>query len=422
MLSFFINLFKNAETRKRMLITLLVLFVFKLGASLTVPGINNIIIKLSSNSILGMMSLLGGGSIEQMSLLALGVGPYITASIIVELLGMDVIPAIAEMRKDGKKGRDKMNRLTKYISIVIGLVQGYFVVKTIDTSYGLIENPGFLSYMYIAIVFTAGSLFTLWLADQISVYGIGNGTSMIIFAGIIADLPNKLSYVYQTAKETNASTAWLYFALYILMYLLLVVAVVFVQSAERRIPIQISSNRALNKTKGRINHIPLKLNSASVIPVIFASAFIQAPLIISSWISQDAYTKLSSYIDFSKWWFLCIYALLIIGFGFFYTHLVIDTDKISQDLQKDGQYIPGVRPGRETKIYLNKVLNGISTLGLVLLAAIAILPYIVSSITGLAQSASLGGTGIIIAVGVAMETISTLETYLKTNKYAGVKR
>lgn len=414
-----IDFFKNKDVRKRIFFTLLILFIYRLGSSIPAPGINSTVIKLSANSILGMMNILGGGSIEQMSIFSLGVGPYITASIIVELLAMDIIPALAEMAKSGKKGRQQMDRVTRYLGVVMGLVQGYFIVKLLSDQYHMVDNPGFASYAYIAVIFTAGTFFLLWLADQITTKGIGNGTSMIIFAGIVADIPNKWKSVWQTFMgEGSTSTLGIGgFIAYVVMYIAIIVLVVVMQMAERRIPIQQSSSRALNKTKGNLNHIPLKINSASVIPVIFASALIQGPQIIASWVNADAYNWLAKVCDFTSPWFLCFYGVLIILFTFFYTNLTIDPQKMADDLGKNGQYIPGVRPGSETRNYVSKVLNRITVLGALLLTFIAILPYVVSNLTGLSMAAAVGGTGIIIVVGVAMDTIKQMKGMLTNKQY-----
>jgi len=418
----FIDFFKNKDIRKKIFFTLGILFIYRLGSSIPAPGVNTTVIKLSANSLLTMMSILGGGSIEQMSIFSLGVGPYITASIIIELLAMDIIPALTEMAKSGKKGRQQMDRITRYLAVVMALVQGYFIVQYLDhayAGYNFIENPGFTSYLYISVIFTAGTFFLLWLADQITSKGIGNGTSMIIFAGIVADMPSTFRVVYETFLGANATSnlgIWGFIA-YCVMYIAIIILVVLMQMSERRIPIQQSSSRALNKTKGDLNHLPLKINSASVIPVIFASALIQGPQIIASWVNQDAYNWLVKICDFTSPWFLCFYAVLIILFTFFYTNLTIDPQKMADDLGKNGQYIPGVRPGTETKNYVSKVLNRITVLGALLLTFIAILPYVTSNLTGLPQRAAVGGTGIIIVVGVAMDTIKQLKSQLTSKQY-----
>ena len=421
MISIFKDFLQNKEIRKKILFTLVILFIYRLGSAIPAPGINDTLITLSANSILNMMSILGGGSIEQMSIFSLGVGPYITASIIVQLLSMDIIPALSEMAKSGKKGRQQMDRITRYMGVVLALVQGYFIVQLLSSQYEMVDNPGFMSYAYIALIFTAGTMFLLWLADQITTKGIGNGVSIIIFAGIVAEMPTNLQLVYNTFIGENATSSFgvAGFVIYCLMFIAIIVLVVLMQMAERRIPIQQSTSQRLNKSKGDLNHLPLKINSASVIPVIFASALIQGPQIIASWVNTDAYNFLSNLCDFTNPWFLVFYAVLIILFTFFYTNLTVDPDKMAEDLGKQGQYIPGVRPGSETKEYVSKVLNRITCLGAILLTFIALLPYVVSNLTGLSQRAALGGTGIIIVVGVAMDTIKELKGKLTTKQYKG---
>ncbi len=421
MLQVFVDFINNKDTRKRILFTLLILFIFRLGAAIPAPGIDTRLFSLEGHNILTMMNLLGGGSLEQMSIFSLGVGPYITASIIVELLSMDIIPALTEMAKSGKKGRQQMDRITRYLGVAMALVQGFFIVKMIaEQSGGLfVDEATNITYFYVAVIFTAGTMFLLWLADQITTKGVGNGVSMIIFAGIVADMPSNFRYVYNAflGETPTNNLGWAGFLIYILMYIAIIVLVVVMQTAERRIPIQQSSSHQLNRTKGDLNHLPLKINSASVIPVIFAGALIQGPQIIASWVNADAYNFLTRIFDFKSPWFLLFYAVLIILFTFFYTNLQVDPSKMAENLQKQGQYIPGVRPGSETREYVSKVLNRITCLGALLLTFIAILPYVVSAATGLSSSAAVGGTGIIIVVGVAMDTIKQLKGQLTAKSY-----
>lgn len=418
MLKVFLDFFKNKEIRNRIWFTLAMLFVFRLGAAIPAPGIKDTVIQLSGNSLLSMMNLLGGGAIEQMSIFSLGVGPYITASIIIQLLSMDVIPSLTEMTKDGKKGREELDRITRYLGVVMALVQGYFIVQLLSDQHKIVDNPGFASYAYIAVIFTAGTMFLLWIGDQITTKGIGNGVSVIIFAGIVANLPSNLQTVYHTLIGNNGGAAnWLGFTAYIIMYLLIIAGVVLIEMAERRIPIQYSSSQPASHTKGDLNHLPLKINSASVIPVIFTGALIQGPQIIASWVNQDAYRWLADFFDFSKPYVLVIYAICVVLFTFFYTNLTVDPEKMAEDLDKQHSYIPGIRPGKETVNYISNVLNRITCLGALLLMVISVLPYIVSMATGLPVGAALGGTGIIIVVGVAMECIKTLKGQLTHKQY-----
>ena len=420
MIQTFVDFFRNKDIRKKIYFTLAMLFIFRLGAAIPAPGINDTIINIADNSILGMMNLLGGGAIEQMSIFSLGVGPYITASIIIQLLSMDIIPALTEMTKSGKKGRQQMDQITRYLGVVLAFVQGYFIVQMLSNQYGIVDNPSPIKYMYIATIFTAGTMFLLWIGDQITTKGVGNGVSMIIFAGIVANIPSSFRTIYSILLGSGVTTKGVIsFAMYIVMFIAIIVLVTAMQMAERRIPIQYTTSQTINRTKGDINHLPLKINSASVIPVIFASALIQGPQIITSWINQGAYQWLRDFFDFTKPYVLVIYGILIILFTFFYTNLTVDPEKIAEDLGKQGTYIPGIRPGHETKEYVSKVLNRITVLGALLLTFIAILPYVITIVFGLPQGAATGGTGIIIVVGVAMETTKALKGQLTQKQYRG---
>ncbi|MDY3092628.1 MAG: preprotein translocase subunit SecY [Erysipelotrichaceae bacterium] len=420
MIQTFVDFFRNKDIRKKIYFTLAMLFIFRLGAAIPAPGINDTIINIADNSILGMMNLLGGGAIEQMSIFSLGVGPYITASIIIQLLSMDIIPALTEMTKSGKKGRQQMDQITRYLGVVLAFVQGYFIVQMLSNQYGIVDNPSPIKYMYIATIFTAGTMFLLWIGDQITTKGVGNGVSMIIFAGIVANIPSSFRTIYSILLGSGVTTKGVIsFVMYIVMFIAIIVLVTAMQMAERRIPIQYTTSQTINRTKGDINHLPLKINSASVIPVIFASALIQGPQIITSWINQGAYQWLRDFFDFTKPYVLVIYGILIILFTFFYTNLTVDPEKIAEDLGKQGTYIPGIRPGHETKEYVSKVLNRITVLGALLLTFIAILPYVITIVFGLPQGAATGGTGIIIVVGVAMETTKALKGQLTQKQYRG---
>lgn len=412
-----VELFKNEDIRKKILFTLFMLFIYRLGAAIVVPGIDSSLINLSSNSILGMMSLLGGGSISNMSIFALGVGPYITASIIIQLLSMDVIPYLSELAKDGKKGQVQIDKITRYTGVVMALVQGYFIVQTLQNQYTIIENPGFSSYLFVSVLFTAGTMFLLWIGDQITTKGIGNGVSIIIFAGIVSDMPFTFIRVF---NGLNAQSGGLIkFIIYLLMYLLIIILVTAMQLGQRRIPIQQTSSSMQNRSKGDFNFLPLKINSASVIPVIFASALIQAPQIVLSWVNPGLYAKYADKLAFDKPYVLVFYALMIILFTFFYTNIQVDPEKIAENLNKQNTYIPAVRPGVETKEYISKVLNRITVLGALALTAIALLPYVVSIITGLNMQAAIGGTGIIIVVGIAIETHKQLVGQLTQKNFRG---
>ena len=379
-------MFKNKEIRNRILFTLAILFVYRLGAAIPVPGINKeaLLAGVESNNIINLMNLLGGGALDQFSVLALGVGPYITASIIIELLAMDVIPALADLKENGQEGRKKMDRITRYLGLVLAFLQSYTMTYAFNARYGILENPSVSTYLFISMVLTAGTSFLIWLGDQISDKGIGNGISMIIFSGIVANLPFQFRQAYRTLVDTSAGTSSTFsgvvqFAMLIALYIVLIVMIIFMNEAVRKIPIQYTSNtRAIGGQN--INYLPLKINSASVIPVIF------------------------------------------VLFTFFYTNLQVDPKELANNLNKQGTYILGIRPGSETVSYIHKVLNRITVLGALWLALIAALPYLLGMTTNIPSSVTMGGTGIIIVVGVALETVKDLESQLTQKTYHGYFR
>lgn len=422
------GMLKNKEIRKRILFTLAMLFIFRFGTTITVPNVDtkDLVAGLQDNSLFTMMNLLGGGGLEQLSIFALGVGPYITASIIIQLLSMDVIPALTELSKGGATGRKQIDKYTRYLAVVLGFFQASTMVYGFSHQYSnlIIGGSSLSSILYIATILTAGSMFLLWIGDRISLKGIGNGVSMLIAAGIISRLPYQFQTAWQTMVDTSSSSATfngiLMFALYILAYLFIIVFVVFMQTAERKIPIQYTSS-TVSARKKDMTYLPLKINSASVIPVIFASALMVAPLQIIQMVTTADWVETAKYIlGMQTPVSLCIYVVLTILFTFFYTHLQIDPEKIAENLGKSGTYIPGIRPGTETKQYVNKVLNRITVLGSIGLAFVAVLPHVLPLIPGLTlpSSMGIGGTGIIIVVGVAMETVKQIEGRLTQKSYS----
>lgn len=426
MLKTIISMFKSKDIRNRILFTLAMLFIFRFGAAITVPGVDiSTMTNAKSNSLFEMINLLGGGGLEQLSVFALGVGPYITASIIIQLLSMDVIPALTELAKGGATGKKQIDKYTRYLAVVLGFFQASTLIYGFSRAYPglLVEGDGWASILYISTVLTGGSMFLLWIGDRISMKGIGNGISMIIAAGIIARLPHQMITAWETVVDTSSSSATfngiLGFAGYILCYLLIIVFVVFMQTAERKIPIQYTSSTVATRKKD-MTYLPLKINSASVIPVIFASSLMVAPLSIVKMItSADWVNTLEYFLGLQTPVSLVIYVVLTILFTFFYTQMQVDPSKIAENLGKSGTYIPGIRPGSETKEYINKVLNRITVLGALGLAFIAVLPHALPLFTSLPASMGIGGTGIIIVVGVAMETVKQIQGRMTQKSYRG---
>ncbi|MBQ9047667.1 MAG: preprotein translocase subunit SecY [Solobacterium sp.] len=423
MMHTFASLFRSKEIRGKILFTLAMLLIYRIGSAIPVPGVNAeaLSAQIADNSLLSMMNLLGGGAFERMSVFALGVGPYITSSIIIQLLSMDVIPALTELTKSGQTGRMKIDKITRYLAVVLAFIQAFSIVYSLDHQYGILEDARVSTYLFIATVLTAGTMFLIWIGDRISLRGIGNGISIIIFSGIVSNIPAQFVQVFNILLSGSAQGAAfsgiLEFILYCILYIVIIVGVVIMQLAVRKIPIQYSSSSGARASD--ITYLPFKINSASVIPVIFASSIITAPQIILSFINTDAYTKVSNFLSLQKPVGLIIYAVLVFLFTFFYTDLQVDPEKVAENLGKSGAYIPGIRPGTETKTYLKKVVNRITVLGAVALVVIAVLPYILPMFTSLPSSVSIGGTGIIIVVGVAMETMSQLKGQLTQKQYRG---
>lgn len=405
---------KNKDIRKRILFTLAVLFVFRLGTAIVIPGVN-----ISSINNLGFFELLdvmGGGALSNVSIFALGVSPYITASIIIQLLEMDIVPYLAELSKQGGTGRAKLNQITRITGIVLAFLQGYMF------SFTYIKGHAVMEYMLFSLVLTAGTCFVMWMADQITSKGVGNGTSMIIMAGIVAGLPNMFKSAWQGFTASNGSFGIMLFVLYVLVYVGLIIGIIYIETSERRIPIQYS-----NKTTGTFsknqNYIPFKLNSAGVMPVIFASILVSIPGVIAGFINNEGFKKfVDKWLTMSSGTGFALYIIFIFAFSYFYTFLQIKPKEMAENLNKNGGYIPGVRPGNETVNYVTKVLKNLTVVGALGLAVIAALPIIFGIVTKLSRNISIGGTGMLIVIGVCLETYKQIESKLVSHTYKKGRR
>lgn len=424
MISSFKAIIKNKDIRNRILFTLFAFLVYRLGSAITVPDVNttDLVAGLEDNSLFAMLNLLGGGGLEQFSIFALGVTPYITASIIIQLLSMDVIPPLSELAKSGAKGRKQLDKYTRYLAVIFGFVQSFSLVYGFSSTYtGLIEGGATMSkILYIATIFTAGTMFLVWIGDQISTKGIGNGISMVIMAGIVGRLPRQFSSAWTSliGEDPTGQGIGLFIG-YIVVYLIIIVFVTLINTAERRIPIQYTSSSISLSKQSKSNYLPLKLNSASVIPVIFASSLMMAPLQIASFFASNKVTSvMTDWLGMRTWYSLVIYVLLILFFTFFYTKMQVNPEKIAENLGKSGAYIPSVRPGKETENYVNRVLSRLTTLGSVALALVAVLPHLMPLIwSEMNTSMALGGTGMIIVVGVAIETVRQIQGMITQKSY-----
>lgn len=431
MLNFFKEVFKKGELRRKVVFTLGILFVFRLGAGIVIPYIDTSAITsaATSSGIFGIMNMLGGGTLEKFSLFSLGVSPYITSSIIIELLSMDVIPALAQWNKEGNTGKKKKDKVTRVLTLALAIIQGGSLTYAFDKGYSILASSSIWTYVYVVIVMAAGSMFTMWLGDQITIKGVGNGTSLLIFTGIVANLPNsfissfKSMVTFGSAYKTATSLAW--YILFVIVYLAIVVFVVFEEGAIRKIPIIYATNtQTVIHTKESTN-LPIKINSSSVIPVIFAASVLAAPRTIISFMKSTSTTQMiDNILNYQKPIGFVLYIVMIILFTFFYSNLQIDAKKISEDLKKSGGAIPGVRTGDDTKKYIGTVLNRVTVVGSLFLAIIASIPIIAPEIWKMTSNnaLSLGGTGLIIVTGVALETVRAIKSMLTRREYHGYIR
>ena len=406
---------KNKDIRKKIYFTLFALFIFKLGTAIVIPGINKAQLGLSTLKYFQLLNVMGGGALEQFSIFALGVSPYITASFIIQLLQMDIIPYLADLAKEGHTGQVKLNKITRYLGIAMAFIQGYMF------SFAIIQGGSFEQYLKFALVMTAGTSLLLWLGDQMTQKGIGNGISMIIMAGILMTLPTTFVQAYQIFMEGATVAGIIKFVVYILLYIFIVLAVVFEENAERRVPIQYANKSTA--VGGKQSYIPFRLNSAGVIPVIFASALLQMPAFIAQFFKVEKITTFTEkWLSTTSPTGFILYILLIFGFSYFYTYAQLKPKDMAENLQKNGGYIPGVRPGEATITYIKNVINHITFVGAALLALLAALPTIFVWITGLSSSIALGGTGLLIVVGVALETYKQLESLILSRNYTKGRR
>jgi preprotein translocase subunit SecY len=438
----FIAIFKNKEVVNRIFFTVMILFVFRIGCNITTPGIDasKLLDELSNNSnnLLSLMNLLGGGALQNFSIFALGVSPYITAQIIIQLLSMDVLPALTELNKQGQYGRKKIEMATRYLTLMLAAVQAYGILQTAKNtdwiSFTLNDNA--LTYFYVITVMVGGAMLVMWLGDQITVKGVGNGISVIIFAGIVANLPSQISSAFNLWVTTSlnngsyeATKGIFTFLAYILAYCLIIAFVVFIELSKRKIPVQHATRSGGNEKLSKASFLPIKVNSAGVIPVIFASSILMAPSVIASFISTDAanaewlkifqYNQLVDTGGVMMPWGLIIYLILVFAFTFFYSNLQINPASLAENFQKNGSYIPGIRPGVETEKYVKKVLNRVTLIGAASLVFISALP-VVMTLTGMFgdnSSLALGGTGLIIVVGVALELNNQINGLIAGKSY-----
>ena len=424
MLTTLINAFKEKEIRKKMLLTLLMLLIFRLGCFIPVPGIaSGSFQSLASNDFFSIMSTITGGSLQNGTLFALGIIPFINAFIIMQLLTL-VIPPLDRLSKQGEDGRKKITQITRYMAIVLAVIQGVGIClgwgkNMFDATFGSTA----LSMALVIIMFVGGSCLVMWIGDRITEYGVGNGTSLIIFVGILASAGQSLVNAFKNVGNGDvAKNVWLIIA-FLIVVLFVFVFIIFVDLAERKITIQYAKQVKGNKMYGgQSTHIPMKVNASGVMPIIFASSFLMFPQMIASfWPTSAFYQWWAKWLGIGTPIYIAVMCLLILFFSFFYSQIQFNPEEISKNIQQNGGYIPGIRPGRPTADFLKKINNRITLFGAIFLAVIALVPSVVFKFigqeNGLANSFS--ATGLLIVVSVAMEFDTQLQNQLMMKHYKG---
>ncbi|MCG2262452.1 preprotein translocase subunit SecY [Staphylococcus epidermidis] len=422
----FVRFFTTKEVRNKIFFTLAMLVIFKIGTYIPAPGVNPEAFNhpQGSQGATELLNTFGGGALKRFSIFAMGIMPYITASIVMQLLQMDIVPKFTEWAKQGEMGRRKINNVTRYFAIILAFIQSIGMAFQFNNYLKgqLIIEQSVMSYLLIAVVLTAGTAFLIWLGDQITQFGVGNGISLIIFAGILSTLPSSLEQFVQSVfvGQDDTSLAWLKILGLIVALILLTVGAIFVLEAKRKIPIQYAKKQSAQRLGSQATYLPLKVNSAGVIPVIFAMAFFLLPRTLTLFFPKAEWAQnIADTANPSSNIGMIIYVVLIIAFAYFYAFVQVNPEKMADNLKKQGSYVPGIRPGEQTKKYITRVLYRLTFVGSIFLAAIAILPIIATKFMGLPQSIQIGGTSLLIVIGVAIETMKTLEAQVTQKEYKG---
>ena len=411
------NIFKITELRNKILYTLMMFAVFRAGIHIPVPGVDASVIEslFTSGNLFGLLDLFAGGALSKFSIFAMSITPYINASIIMQLL-QAVVPQFEAWSKDGEEGRKKIAKVTRYGTVVLGFVQAFGMAFALRANSALVNND-ILSVFVVAIILTAGTCLLMWIGEQITAYGIGNGISLIIFAGIVARLPDGLETIYQYIQNgtINMFQAFLFAVIAIAM----IAVVVAVTQGQRRIPIQYAKRVVGRKMYGgHSTFLPLKVNQAGVIPIIFASSVLMFPVTIAQFIENDFVHKIADLFTWGTPLQTALYAILIFIFTYFYTAISINITDMADNMKKYGGFIPGIRAGKPTADYVDNVMTKITLAGAVFLAIVAIIPNFLGTITGV-QGVYFGGTALLIVVGVALDTMQQIESLMVTRHYKG---
>ena len=419
-LRIFKSSFKDKDVRKKILITLFLFLVFRFFSHIPVAGVNINQLKslFNSNQFLGLLDIFSGGTLANFSIMALGLNPYIYASIVLQLLGV-VYPKLEALQKEGEYGRQKINQYTRFITIPLAVFQAFGMYALLK-SQNIISNLSPVELFSFILTMTAGTMLLMWIGELISEQGIGNGISLLIFAGIVGRLP----VIFGQTASTLTSEEILNLGIFLVLAVVVIASIVFMNEAVRKVPIYYAKRvRGSNMSGGNSTHIPLRLNQAGVIPIIFAISLVLLPSLIANFITSSKIKSLASIGNFlavsfnpQSVTYNVIYFLLVIGFTYFYTAIVFNPQKIAEDIQKYGGFVPGIRPGKPTASYLNYIITRTTLVGAIFLGAIAILPSIVKDFTGI-QTLLIGGTSILIVVSVVLETVKILEVQMVTRSY-----
>lgn len=414
MFSALANAWKIPELRKKILFTLLMMAVFRLGSHIPVPGIDrDLLASMFQSDLFGWVDILSGGAFKNLTVFAMGIIPYINASIIVQLLTM-VVPYFERLAREGQEGRKKMNQWIRYGAVVLGLAQALIMSVYLRTA---MVNPNAWSVIVSTIILTAGTAFLMWLGEQITEKGIGNGISLIIFAGIVSRLPAGINTIYQ--YWASGEVRIFAILIFVIVMLLMVAGVIAVQEGQRRITVQYSKRVIGRKVYGgQSTHIPMKINQAGVIPIIFAMALLSFPSLIASFFANSGFAQwVNRVLSYQHPVYIITYALLIFVFTYFYTAATFNTADVADNMRKNGGFIPGLRPGRPTAEYLDKVLSRLTFSGATFLTIIALMPSLFMAVSGM--NLYFGGTSLLIAVGVALDTMKQIESHLLMRHYEG---
>lgn len=416
------NTLANKELKKKLGITVLILFIFRAIAHVPVPGVNRaqLAAVFSSNQLLGLLDIFSGGTLANFSILALGIGPYINASIIMQLMQM-INPKLEELSKEGESGREQINQYTRIVAVPLAILQSFAMYSLLKSADLIIINSP-ITLVSMLTTMTAGSIFLMWLGEILTEYGIGNGISMIIFAGIVGRIPVSIAQTSAIAQTLNFANLIIFLGL----SLAVIYLIVTIDEAKRQITVQYSRRiRGSKEVGGGTSYLPIKLNQAGVIPIIFAVSLVLAPSMLARLLQNINNVKLAIFFqnfaaNFTPQniWYNVIYFVLVVAFTYFYTAVVFDTEKIADQLKRNGGYIPGIRPGKQTEKYLDTIVTKTTLAGAVFLGLIAVLPSLVQAVTGI-STLTLGGTSVLIVVSVVIETARQVESYFVMKNYEG---